>query len=114
MRLQQSALLLFPALRTTLQRPYVFLESLLDLSVPLLTFAQVKFAAGLNIPFLAANGGHGAIKTVGRMESGIEIWMNQLQTVEIAEDGKTATIGGGALSTNVTQALWAAGKQTGE
>ncbi|KAG6362865.1 hypothetical protein INS49_007960 [Diaporthe citri] len=72
----------------------------------------VKFAAEFNLPFLAANGGHGAISTVGRMQSGIEIWMNQLQSVEIAEDGKTATIGGGALSTNVTQALWAAGKQT--
>ncbi|KKY33735.1 putative fad-dependent oxygenase [Diaporthe ampelina] len=72
----------------------------------------VKFATALNIPFLAVNGGHGAISTVGRMQSGIEIWMNQLQTVEIAEDGETATIGGGALSTNVTQALWAAGKQT--
>ncbi|KAL2285551.1 hypothetical protein FJTKL_08192 [Diaporthe vaccinii] len=72
----------------------------------------VKFATEFNIPFLAANGGHGAISTVGRMQSGIEIWMNQLQSVEIAEDGKTATVGGGALSTNVTQALWAAGKQT--
>lgn len=48
------------------------------------------------------------------MQGGIEIWMNQLQTIEIAEDGNTATIGGGTLSTNVTQALWAAGKQTGE
>lgn len=74
----------------------------------------MKFASEFNIPFLAANGGHGAISTVGRMQSGIEIWMNQLQTVEIAEDGQTATIGGGALSTNVTQALWAAGKQTGK
>ncbi|KAJ0120562.1 hypothetical protein J7T55_015291 [Diaporthe amygdali] len=72
----------------------------------------VKFATECNIPFLAVNGGHGAISTVGRMESGIAIWMHQLQTVEIAEDGKTATLGGGALSTNVTQALWAAGKQT--
>ncbi|POS69298.1 hypothetical protein DHEL01_v212307 [Diaporthe helianthi] len=72
----------------------------------------VKFAAKFNIPFLAANGGHGAISTVGRMQSGIEIWMNQLQSVEIADDGQTVTIGGGALSTNVTQALWAAGKQT--
>ncbi|KAG8164977.1 hypothetical protein KVR01_005252 [Diaporthe batatas] len=72
----------------------------------------VKFAAEFNIPFLAVNGGHGAISSVGRMQSGIEIWMNQLQSVEIAGDGKTATIGGGALSTNVTKALWAAGKQT--
>lgn len=79
-----------------------------------LTLVQVKFASDFDVPFLAVNGGHGAISTVGRMQSGIEIWMDQLQTVEIAEDGKTATIGGGALTTNVTHALWAAGKQTGE
>lgn len=40
--------------------------------------------------------------------------MHQLQAVEVAEDDNTATIGGGALSTNVTEGLWAAGKQTGE
>lgn len=48
------------------------------------------------------------------MTSGIEIYLAQLNTVEIAKDGKTAKIGGGILSKNLTDALWAAGKQTGE
>lgn len=34
--------------------------------------------------------------------------------VEIAEDGKTATLGGGASVKTVVNALWAAGKQTSE
>lgn len=76
--------------------------------------ATVKYANERNIPFLAVNSGHGAITTVGEMEYGIEIWMRQLRSVEIAEDGTTATFGGGVLAKNVTDALWAAGKQTGE
>ncbi|KAG4217082.1 hypothetical protein PC116_g34437, partial [Phytophthora cactorum] len=46
------------------------------------------------------------------MRGGIEIWMNELNTVEIADDGKSAKIGGGALSKTVIDALWAAGKET--
>jgi hypothetical protein len=48
------------------------------------------------------------------MDHGIEIYLNQLDSVEIAEDGNTATFGGGTIAKNVTDALWAAGKQTGE
>lgn len=48
------------------------------------------------------------------MNNGIEIWMDKLNTVELARDGKTAKIGGGALSKGVTDTLWAAGKQTGK
>lgn len=47
------------------------------------------------------------------MQNGIEIWMNHLNTVEIAEDGKTAKIGGGTLTKTVTDSLWPVGKQTG-
>ena len=74
----------------------------------------VKYANELNLPYLAINGGHGAISTVGKLDDGVGIWMNQLKSVEIAEDGSTVTIGGGALSKNVTDILWAAGKQTGK
>lgn len=35
-----------------------------------------------------------------------------MDSVSIAEDGKTATIGGGALSKQITDSLWAKGKQT--
>lgn len=48
------------------------------------------------------------------MTRGIEIRMSQLNSVVIAKDGKTATIAGGVISKNLTDALWAAGKQTGE
>ncbi|XXH05698.1 glutathione S- transferase, nitrogen catabolite repression regulator [Hypoxylon texense] len=72
----------------------------------------VKYGNEKNVPYLATNGGHGLITTVGNMHGGIQIWMNKLNTVEIAEDGKSARIGGGALSKKVTDALWAVGKQT--
>ncbi|KAK7750325.1 hypothetical protein SLS62_007733 [Diatrype stigma] len=74
----------------------------------------VKYANDLNLPFLAVNGGHGAISTVEKLHNGVGIWINQLRSVEIAQDGSTVTIGGGALSKDVTDILWAAGKQTGE
>jgi AICAR transformylase/IMP cyclohydrolase PurH len=57
---------------------------------------------------------HGSITTLGKMTHGIEIHMSQLNSIAIAKNGKTATIGGGVMSKNLTDALWAAGKQTGE
>jgi hypothetical protein len=48
------------------------------------------------------------------MDSGIEIYLGKLSTVEISADGTTAKIGGGASSKAVVDALWAAGKQTGK
>ena len=48
------------------------------------------------------------------MTHGIEIHMSQLNGIVIAKDGKTATIGGGVIAKNLTDTLWAAGKQTGE
>ncbi|KAI0804998.1 FAD binding domain protein [Xylaria sp. FL0064] len=72
----------------------------------------VKHANSLNLPFLVVTGGHGAITTIGRLHNGIEIWLNQLSSVEIARDGETAKIGGGTLSKTVTDSLWVQGKQT--
>ncbi|KAK1994329.1 FAD-binding domain-containing protein [Colletotrichum falcatum] len=72
----------------------------------------VKFANEKSVPFLAYNGVHGAITTLGRMDSGIEIYINQLSGVEVSENGKTAKIGGGTRSKLVTDTLWGAGKQT--
>jgi hypothetical protein len=48
------------------------------------------------------------------MDHGIEIYLNQLSSIEIASDGQTATFGGGVMAKNVTDALWAVGKQTGK
>ena len=67
-----------------------------------------------SLPFLAFNGAHGSTTTLGRMDSGIEIYLEQLNTIEIARDGNTAKIGGGVGSKKMVDVLWAAGKQTGK
>ncbi|KAH8664915.1 hypothetical protein BGZ61DRAFT_522812 [Ilyonectria robusta] len=72
----------------------------------------VKFANAQDLPFLAFNTAHAAITTLGRMDHGIEIYMNLLSSVKVAKDGKTVKIGGGTQSKAVTDTLWAAGKQT--
>lgn len=74
----------------------------------------VKYANEQELSFLAVNNAHGAITTVGQVKNGIMIWMRQLDSVEIAKDGQTATFGGGILDKAVTDTLWAAGKQTGK
>lgn len=63
---------------------------------------------------MAVSGQHGATSTLGKLHGGVEIAMSSLNSVEISEDGKTAKVGGGALSKTVIDALWAAGKQTGK
>ncbi|PYI01617.1 FAD-binding domain-containing protein [Aspergillus sclerotiicarbonarius CBS 121057] len=72
----------------------------------------VQFANHKNVPFLTYNGVHGALISLGEMTHGIAIYMGQLSSVEVAQDGKTAKIGGGTMSKVVTDELWAAGKQT--
>lgn len=66
----------------------------------------------MGLPFLAYDGVHGSLTTLGKMDSGIAISLAPLSSVEVAADGRTATIGGGTMSKTVTDELWAAGKQT--
>jgi FAD/FMN-containing dehydrogenase len=75
---------------------------------------QVKFANDFSIPFLAYNGHHGTLTTLGKMDYGIEIYLPQLNSISIAKDGKSVTVGGGVNVKSLTDALWAAGKQTGK
>ena len=75
---------------------------------------QIKFANRNSVPFLAVSGFHGSISTLGNFQDGIEILLTKLNGVKIASDGKSATIGGGIRSKDLTDTLWAAGKQTGE
>lgn len=74
----------------------------------------MKFANKKEVPFLAYNGVHGALTTLGKMDYGIEIFMESLSGVEVDKDGKTAKIGGGTNSKVVTDTLWDAGKQAGK
>ncbi|CAG7982228.1 unnamed protein product [Penicillium salamii] len=72
----------------------------------------VKYANKKNIPFLAYNGVHGALVSLGKMDHGIGISLSKLRSIKVNEDGKTATFGGGVMSKQITDHLWAAGKQT--
>ncbi|KAF3016549.1 hypothetical protein E8E14_012363 [Neopestalotiopsis sp. 37M] len=72
----------------------------------------IKFANTNGVPFLATNGVHGSITTLGQMTNGMEIYLSQLNSIEIAANGQTVKIGGGVISRNLTDALWAASKQT--
>lgn len=48
------------------------------------------------------------------MKSGVEIYLDQLNSIKVSKDGQTAKIGGGTRSKAVTDTLWDAGKQTGK
>lgn len=48
------------------------------------------------------------------MDNGMEIWLHNLNFVDIADDGETATVGGGIQSVTLIGALWEHGKQTGK
>ncbi|KAL2128641.1 hypothetical protein VTI74DRAFT_8914 [Chaetomium olivicolor] len=74
--------------------------------------AIVQIANSCNIPFLAYNGVHGSLTTLGRMDWGIAVNLRKLAGVTIASDGQTATIAGGTNSKVVIDTLWDAGKQT--
>ncbi|KAF1979872.1 FAD-binding domain-containing protein [Bimuria novae-zelandiae CBS 107.79] len=71
----------------------------------------VGFAYKANIPILAWNGHHGSLVSLGKMDYGIAISLNQLNSLQISKDTKTATVGGGINSHSLTVALWNAGKQ---
>ncbi|KAL3431774.1 hypothetical protein BDV09DRAFT_188102 [Aspergillus tetrazonus] len=72
----------------------------------------IKYANDNNLPFLAVNGGHGSISSLSSIDHGIQIWMHKLNFVQIAEDGKTVTVGGGIKSAELIPALFAQGKYT--
>ncbi|PTU20486.1 hypothetical protein P175DRAFT_0217630 [Aspergillus ochraceoroseus IBT 24754] len=72
----------------------------------------IQYANEQSIPFVAYSGGHGTMTTLGDVENGIEIWMHKLDSISIADDGQTATFGGGVSSKQAMDSLWAQGKQT--
>ncbi|KAF4457203.1 hypothetical protein F53441_767 [Fusarium austroafricanum] len=72
----------------------------------------IRYANEHGIPFLARSGGHGATEALQLAKDVIIIDIRPQNLVEVAEDGKSAKIGGGASIKQVTNELWAAGKQT--
>jgi FAD/FMN-containing dehydrogenase len=66
-----------------------------------------------SLPFLATSGHHGAIKTLAGVDCGVDINLRKLNMVELQEDGQTATIQGGILTKELTDALWKDDKWTG-
>ncbi|KAL8646384.1 MAG: hypothetical protein Q9210_006173, partial [Variospora velana] len=63
-----------------------------------LTYAKVKFANSFNLPFLAINRGHGTPSALGTIKHGVLIKMTSLDSIDIAADGNTATMGGGVYT----------------
>ncbi|PVH99943.1 FAD-binding domain-containing protein [Periconia macrospinosa] len=72
----------------------------------------VKFACEKEIPILTYNGHHGTLTTLGRMDYGIQINLQQLNSISIAQNQTTVTVGGGTNSKKLVDTLWDAGKQT--
>lgn len=65
----------------------------------------IQYANSVNMPFLAVSRGHGYANTLGKLKHGIEIWLTQLDTIEVAADGNSALIGGGVYIKQVIDAL---------
>jgi FAD/FMN-containing dehydrogenase len=74
----------------------------------------IRYANSVGMPFLAVNRGHGSPVTLAKVHHGIEIWLSKLDDIEIAEDGKTALLGGGVYIKKVIDALALKKKVTGE
>lgn len=48
----------------------------------------------MNLPFLAINRGHGSVSALGTFTNGVLIKLNNLVSIDIADDGKSAVLGG--------------------
>ncbi|KAF2135670.1 uncharacterized protein K452DRAFT_281181 [Aplosporella prunicola CBS 121167] len=72
----------------------------------------VKFANQIGVPFLAINRGHGTTATLGRLQNGIEIWINQLDNIDVFANTSTALFQGGVWVEQVMATLLDAGYVT--
>lgn len=78
-----------------------------------LTPLKVKFANAIDVPFYVVNRAHGSTITQLAFKHGIQINMHQLTNIEIADDGKSAIMGGGVWVDEVRRVLDAKRKATG-
>ncbi|KAK5662338.1 hypothetical protein OQA88_8245 [Cercophora sp. LCS_1] len=69
----------------------------------------IKFANKCGLRFLAYNGRHGSLTTLGAMDDGIAIFLHKLNSVSLGSN--TATVGGGINSKALVDTLWAANRQ---
>lgn len=72
----------------------------------------MKYADRYNMPFLTVNQAHGTASALSNVFNGIEIYISSLNSIEIAEDGKSALMGGGTYQDQVVKYLAAHGKVT--
>ena len=63
-----------------------------------------------NIRFLAVNRGHGTALGLSTVSNGIEIYMRALDSMDISEDGQSASMGGGVYQDQFVNFLWGHGK----
>lgn len=78
----------------------------------MLTSMQIQYANGKEMPFLALSGKHGYNNNLNRVKHGIGINLRRMNSVKLAQDGKTARLGGGILSYEMLHGLWDLGKIT--
>lgn len=73
----------------------------------------MRYANANDKPFIAISGQHGANSALADIKKGIGVWMRSMKDVKIAEDGRSATFGGGIKAKEVVRSLWENGKMTG-
>ncbi|KAG8530172.1 uncharacterized protein KY384_005655 [Bacidia gigantensis] len=74
----------------------------------------VKFANVVSLPFLAINRGHGTPSALGTIKHGILIRLDNLDGINVAADGQTATLGGGVYSDQLHAKLAETNKVAGK
>lgn len=73
---------------------------------------QIRYANTNDRPFLALSGKHGDSNIWDQLENGVGINLRKLNSVKIAEGGKSANIGGGIMTKDLVDVLWEEGKMT--
>ncbi|KAL8703191.1 MAG: hypothetical protein Q9201_003610 [Fulgogasparrea decipioides] len=72
----------------------------------------VKFANKCGLPFLPVNRGHGTSSALNTIEHGVSINLYKLNHIQISQDGRSASMGGGVNTHEVVNFLAASGKVT--
>lgn len=71
----------------------------------------IRFANEIEVPFLVVSGTHGFSNRLMDAQSAIQINMRRMNSISLAEDGASVTIGGGTLQYELVDYLYPHGKQ---